>query len=77
MFDFEKPKSRDTIETNRTLAGMSKFIITDLTDAESVPAQRRLRVTTAVTNWVSTDFKWIEVRQKIPAKEEAFHRRNA
>src|SRR5271165_4807256 len=36
MFDFEKPKSRDTIETIRTLAGMSKFIIADLTDAKSV-----------------------------------------
>ena len=36
MFDFKKPKSRDTIETIRTLAGMSKFIIADLTDAKSV-----------------------------------------
>jgi hypothetical protein len=36
MFDFEKPKSRDTIETIRTLAGMSKFIIADVTDAKSV-----------------------------------------
>ena len=36
MFDFEKPKSRDTIETIRTLAGMSKFIIADLTDAKAV-----------------------------------------
>jgi hypothetical protein len=36
MFDFEKPRSRDTIETIRTLAGMSKFIIADLTDAKAV-----------------------------------------
>ena len=36
MFDFEKPKFRNTIETIRTLAGMSKFIIADLTDAKSV-----------------------------------------
>ena len=36
MFDFDKPKSRDTIETIRTLAGMSKFIVADLTDAKSV-----------------------------------------
>jgi uncharacterized protein YjbI with pentapeptide repeats len=36
LFDFEKPKSRDTIETIRTLAGMSKFIIADLTDAKAV-----------------------------------------
>ena len=36
LFDFDKPKSRDTIETIRTLAGMSKFIIADLTDAKAV-----------------------------------------
>jgi uncharacterized protein YjbI with pentapeptide repeats len=36
LFDFEKPKSRDTMETIRTLAGMSKFIIADLTDAKAV-----------------------------------------
>jgi uncharacterized protein YjbI with pentapeptide repeats len=36
MFDFEKPKSRDTIETIRTLAGMAKFIIADLTEAKAV-----------------------------------------
>jgi hypothetical protein len=36
MFDFEKPKSRDTTETIRTLAGMSKFIIADLTDAKAI-----------------------------------------
>jgi hypothetical protein len=36
MFDFEKPRSRDTIETIRTLAGMFKFIIADLTDAKAV-----------------------------------------
>lgn len=35
-FDFEKPKSRDTVETIRTLRGMSKFIIADLTAANSV-----------------------------------------
>jgi Pentapeptide repeats (8 copies) len=36
MFDFKKPKSRDTIETIRILAGMSKFIIADLTEAKAV-----------------------------------------
>jgi uncharacterized protein YjbI with pentapeptide repeats len=36
MFDFKKPKSRDTIETIRILAGMSKFIIADLTGAKAV-----------------------------------------
>ena len=36
MFDFEKPGSHDTIETIRILAGMSKFIIADLTEAKAV-----------------------------------------
>ena len=36
MFDFEKPASRSTIETIRILAGMSKFIIADLTEAKAV-----------------------------------------
>jgi hypothetical protein len=36
MFDFEKAKSRDTIETIRILAGMSNFIIADLTQPKAV-----------------------------------------
>jgi hypothetical protein len=36
MFDFDKPESQDTISTIRTLAGMSKFVVADLTEAKSV-----------------------------------------
>jgi hypothetical protein len=36
LFDFEKVKARDTIETIRILAGMAKFIIADLTEAKAV-----------------------------------------
>jgi hypothetical protein len=36
LFDFEKPKSRDTVSTVRTLAGIFKFVIADLTEAKSV-----------------------------------------
>ncbi len=39
MFDFEKPVRRNTAETVSTLAHMSKFIIADITDAKSIPAE--------------------------------------
>jgi uncharacterized protein YjbI with pentapeptide repeats len=39
LFDFEKPSTRDTQETITTLAGMSRFIIADITDPKSIPAE--------------------------------------
>jgi hypothetical protein len=39
MFDFEKPAQRDFTETIKTLAGMSHFIIADITNPKSSPLE--------------------------------------
>lgn len=39
MFDFEKPKQRDFTETIKTLAGLSRFIIADITNPKSAPLE--------------------------------------
>jgi len=39
MFDFERPSQRDFTETIKTLAGMSRFIIADITNPKSSPLE--------------------------------------
>lgn len=39
LFDFEKPDNRDFTETVSTLARMSRFIIADITDPNSIPLE--------------------------------------
>lgn len=39
MFDFEKSSQRDFTETIKTLAGMSRFIIADITNPKSAPLE--------------------------------------
>ena len=39
VFDFERPTDRDFTETVMTLAGMSRFIIADITKPKSVPLE--------------------------------------
>ena len=39
MFDFDKPTERDFTETIKTLAGLSRFIIADITNPKSSPLE--------------------------------------
>jgi len=39
MFDFEKPTQRDFTETIKTIAGLSRFIIADITNPKSSPLE--------------------------------------
>jgi uncharacterized protein YjbI with pentapeptide repeats len=44
VFDFEKPKERDFTETIRVLAGMSLFVIADITNPKSCPLELQATV---------------------------------
>ena len=42
MFDFDPTANQTIIETVKTLAGMSRFVIADITDARSVPQELQI-----------------------------------
>jgi hypothetical protein len=44
IFDFEKPLDRDFTETIKVLAGMSLFIIADITNPKSTPRELQATV---------------------------------
>ena len=44
LFDFDKPTQRDFTETVKTLAGMSRFIIADITNPKSSPLELQATV---------------------------------
>jgi hypothetical protein len=44
VFDFDKPTQRDFTETVKTLAGMSRFIIADITNPKSSPLELQATV---------------------------------
>jgi hypothetical protein len=61
LFDFEKPRSRDTDETITLLARMARFIVADISDAKSVLQELRAIV---------PDLPSVPVQPIILAKQE-------
>ena len=60
MFDFDPTANQTIIETVKTLAGMSRFVIADLTDARSVPQELQIIDTHCRTVAVRLIKKWGE-----------------
>jgi hypothetical protein len=48
VFNFDKPETKTFTETNRVLAGLSRFVIADVTDPQSVPAELQAVVPTVM-----------------------------
>jgi hypothetical protein len=46
VFDFDEPNNRDTIETVAVLAGLSHFIVADLSRPRSTPLEAHLVIPT-------------------------------
>src|SRR6516162_1345083 len=44
VFNFDKPRTKTLAETVRVLAGLSRFVIADITDPKSVPAELQTTV---------------------------------
>jgi hypothetical protein len=49
VFNFDKPETKDFTETVRLLAGLSKFVIADITNPKSSPLE--LQATIPVRSW--------------------------
>ena len=54
VFDFDKPASRTTAETIATLAGMARFVIADLTEANLTDLTAKLKTSCAAKMPVSS-----------------------
>jgi hypothetical protein len=48
VFNFDKPETKTFTETIRVLAGLSRFVIADVTDPQSVPAELQAVVPTVM-----------------------------
>ncbi|HEY7190903.1 MAG TPA: pentapeptide repeat-containing protein [Vicinamibacterales bacterium] len=53
IFDFERPTNRDLTETIRTLAGLSLFVIADVTNPRSVPLELQATIPDYMVPFVS------------------------
>jgi uncharacterized protein YjbI with pentapeptide repeats len=52
VFDFEPPRGRDLIESVSMLAGLSRFVIADLTNAQSTPLESQVLIPTLAVPFI-------------------------
>lgn len=79
IFNFEKPITRDITETVSILAGISRFVIADITDARSIP-QELMRIVPSfpslpiipIINSSDTEYAMFEHFQKFEWVRELF-----
>jgi hypothetical protein len=56
VFNFDKPETKDFTDTVRLLAGLSKFVIADITNPKSSPLE--LHATVPESWFHSADRRW-------------------
>lgn len=83
MFDFEKVSSRDLTETIKILAGLSKFIIADISEPSSIPLELQATVPDygipflpIIQNGLKPFAMFVDLRQKYQSVSDLLYYEN-